>query len=889
MRIPKNLITIIAASILILGLTYVGFYFVFLDLIVDYWWFQDLGYTGYFWLRLLYRFFLSGGVTIFFFSIFFFHFWLAARFLGLNPRQEVLKDPLRRERFKRFADLFIGQSMAVSTVVALVLAIVIATPFYKQWELGLLYFFGGSAGITEPVYGNDVGFYLLSYPIYTLIQKELLATACIIFVMVAFQYWVQRVFIPGQADEFARAAKLHLTVLFGFVVFFVTWGFILHRFSLLYVNRYEPVYSGPGFVEIRYQLPLIWLSILTFLAAAFSLLLFFFSKKPRIKMPFLVSFVSFLGVLVIQKIVWIPEMIDKFIVKPNPVKTQRPFIQHNITATLDAYDLKNIETVDLDIALDPTPDIEKWSTRERFENIPVWDREFLSDVYNQLQSIRPYYQFLGVDEARYMVNGFERQVNISAREMNIQKLPKGAQNWENEHLRYTHGYGAVVTPASQDAGKPIIWYLRDLKMNTDFGFEVKEPDIYYGEENYGYAIVPNKLDIVAISGTRPDPAVDSKYTGHRGIPIPSLFRKLLFAIYFRDEKIFFSTNISRESRLLIRRNIVERVNRLAPFLHLDKDPYLVATKDRLFWIQDAYTLSDWYPVSKAAEDNFLDGSLEFNYIRNSVKVTIDAYNGTTHFYIVDPSDAIIRAYNQAYPGVFREIDEMPRELKQQLRYPRDLYYLQMKIFSKYHQHEPDLFYQQAETWNFAVVRNQEVKPYYQTVNLGDCGGQTDFVMINPMTPINNPNLSVLGVASVKDKVKCGDAFKKNIRIYQFGRGVQVNGPAQVETLIKQEPEIASQLTLWNQRGSKVAMGRMIILPMDNSILYVQPLYLIATRTGIPELARVLVSIGNEVVMDTTLWGAFSKLRDRFIRIREQPGTTVGKPSDAPESKPRPSP
>ncbi|WP_404358470.1 UPF0182 family protein [Methylotuvimicrobium sp. KM1] len=883
MRIPRHLTKIIAATLGILLVVYVAFYFVFLDLIVDYWWFQALRYEGYFWLRLLYRFFLSGAVTAVFFSIFFLHFWLAARYLGFNPNQDVLQDSTKRKRFESLADLFMSLSIKFSTPVALILAIAIAMPFYHQWEMGLLYFFGGSSGVVEPVYGQDIGFYLLSYPIYLLIQEELLATAVIILLMVAFQYWVQHTFIPSQAKEFPKAAKVHLAVLFGFVVLFVVWGFMLYRFSLLYVDRHEPVFSGPGFVEIRYQLPLIWLSILGFLAAAISLLFYYFSETTQTKVPFLISLVVFVSALGLQEVKFIPELIDKFIVKPNPVRTQRPFIDHNIVATLDAYDLKNIHIVDFTVTLDPTQDIEAWSTRRRFENIPVWDREFLSDVYNQIQSIRPYYHFLDVDEGRYFIDGFKRQVNLAAREMNISKLPKEAQNWENTHLRFTHGFGAVVTPAAQDAGQPIRWFLRDLNLSSNVGLDVKHPDIYYGMENYKYAIVPNKLDVVALSGTQPDPAIDAVYTGSGGIPIPSLFRKALFSFFFKDEKIFFSTNISRESRLLIRRNVVDRISHLAPFLHLDKDPYLVVTKNRFYWVQDAYTLSNWYPVSKSAEDDFLVGSKEFNYIRNSVKITVDAYSGLTRFYVTDPSDVIIQAYDRAYPGVFRDIDEMPTELKRQLRFPRDLFYLQMKVYAKYHQRDPALFYQQAETWNFAEVRDKEVRPYYQTVDLGHCGGKEEFVMINPMTPINNQNLSMVGVASVMDREKCGDAFKKSITVYQFAKEVQVNGPAQVEALIEQDPDISAQLTLWDQRGSRVRMGRMIILPMEHSILYVQPLYLIANKTSIPELARVIVSIGNEVVMDTTLWSAFSRLRERFIKVQDDDtGTTFDPDNDIPK-------
>ncbi|MGR8981766.1 MAG: UPF0182 family protein, partial [Gammaproteobacteria bacterium] len=604
MRNLKFLPALIGATLGIAVIIYVAFYFIFLDLFVDLWWFKSLKLEAYFWLKLLYRFFLSGGVTLAFFAIFFFHFWIASRYLGINPPDEVLHNIDKNRRFQLFADTFMSGSAKIYTPVSLILAIFIAIPFYDQWEKALLYFFGSASGVSEPVYGQDTSFYLLSYPIYMLIQKELLSTAILLFCMVGILYWLEHVFIPDQSREFPLGAKIHLVILMGFVVLFVVWGFMLQRFSLLYTDSHEPVFYGPGFTEIRYLLPLIWLSIITFLATAVSAGLFIFSEKHRIKAPFLISLTLFLSVLGLPKVQIIPELIQKYIVAPNPVRTEKPFMQHNIDATLDAYDLKNIQIVDQPVKLDATDDIEAWSTQKHFENIPVWDREILIDTYNQLQSIRPYYKFLSVDEDRYFLLDHTRQVNLAAREVNLEKLPAEAQNWENTHLRYMHGWGAVATPAAQDAGNPLLWYLRDLNLSSSVGLKVKYPDIYYGQEQYSYAIVPNKLNVVGISGTLTDPGVESVYKGKGGIPIPSLFRKALLAFYFRDEKIFFSTNITKDSQVLMRRNITERIHTLTPFLHLDKDPYLVITKDRFYWIQDAYTLSNRYPVSKPASDDF---------------------------------------------------------------------------------------------------------------------------------------------------------------------------------------------------------------------------------------------------------------------------------------------
>lgn len=866
MRNLKFLPALIGATAMIAVIVYVAFYFVFLDLFVDLWWFESLKLEGYFWLKLLYKFFLSGGVTLAFFIIFFSHFWLASRYLGLNTPDEVLDNAVQRRRLQFFADVFMNGSVKIYTPISLVLAIFIALPFYHEWETSLLFFFGDNSGVTEPAYGHDVSFYLLFFPVYQLIQQELLTAAILIFLMVGLLYWLEHRFVPYQRREFALGAKIHLLTLIAFVVAFVVWGFLLKRFALLYTDVHEPVFYGPGTIELRYQLPLIWFGIGTFLATAISAGLYIFSEKHRIKAPFFISLAAFLCASALPKVEFIPNMIEKFIVNPNPVKAEKPFIQHNIDATLDAYDIKNIKTVDMTVKLDAAKDIETWGTQKRFENIPVWDKEFIINSYKQLQEIRPYYKFRAVDEDRYFVLDHTRQVNISAREINTSKLPHEAQNWENIHLRYTHGYGAVITPAAQDADKPQAWYLRDLNMQSDVGLSVKHPDIYYGQEPLSYAIAPNKLDAEGIAGTKFDHAGALQgYHGEGGVPIPSYFRKALFAFYLKDEKIFFSPNITTDSKLKSHRNIRERISALTPFLHLDKDPYLVLTPDRFYWIQDAYTLSDKYPVSKPSYDTFQEGEHRFNYIRNSVKVVVDAYDGDVDYYIADPSDPIIKAYRNAYPGLFKNLNDMPHELRKHLRYPRDLFYVQMRIFAKYHQNTPELFYEQAETWQSAYVRDEPVLPYYQTMDFGNCNDREEFVLIEPMTPVNRNNLSMIGVAGTLDNTQCGDDYQPGITLYKFGKEVQVNGPAQIEALTQQVPEISEQFTLWGQAGSKVQMGRMVILPMGHTVLYVQPIYISSEKNPMPELTRVIVTIGNETVMDKTLSSAFERLKQIFIK------------------------
>ena len=875
MRNWKLLPAIAGATIMGAIVLYVAFYFVFLDLFVDLWWFKSQAYEAYFWLRLLYRFIFSVAVTLLFFGIFMFHFWIASHYLGLNPPDEVLLDDKKRQRFQRFTDVFLSGSIKVYTTISLILAIAIAIPFYLQWEDALLFFFGSDAGAVDPVYERDISFYLFSYPIFMLIQKELLTTAGLVFVASAILYWMEHNFIPNQSKTYPLGAKIHLSVLFSFVVLFVVWGFLLDRYSLLYETFNEPVFRGPSFIDLRYHLPLIWLKIAALLVFSGSILFYYFAERHRSKMQVILTFLSFLAIAGLQKVEFIPQMIDKFIVKPNFTVTEGPSMAFNIKATLAAYDLNNIQTVDFKVNLDATKDIENWASQKNFENIPVWDREFLIDSYFQLQSLRPYYRFPTVDEDRYFIHGHYQQVNLAAREANVNNLPKEAQNWENVHLRYTHGYGAVVSPAAQDADIPIVWYLRDLNLHSDVGFKVNYPDIYYGLEQYPYAIEPNRLSVQNVIRTQEDSDLASTYHGKNGIPISSLFRKLLFAFYFKEEKIFFSPNITTDSKVLFRRNIKEKISTLTPYLHLDKDPYLVIDKERFYWIQDAYTLSNLFPAAKPAADDFLDGTQKFNYIRNSVKIVVDAYDGDVNYYVSDTKDPIIAAYSRAYPGVFKKLEQMPANLLSHLRYPRDLYYMQMKIYAKYHQTAPEAFYEQAETWQYASVNGEPVLPYFITMNFDRCNGMEEFAMINPMTPVNSNNLSMVGVASTMDHQLCTpNSYKPSITVYKFPKTIQVNGPAQVNALIDQNPEISSQFTLWNQLGSEVKKGRMVILPMGNSILYVQPIYMLASKTKMPELARVIVSIGNQVVMDKTLMSAFNRLKNQFIRGANSPSSGI---------------
>ena len=613
----KRLLTITAAVLFGLAVLGVIAGISLTHFLMDYWWFSSLEYGGYFWLRVLYRYILSGSVTIFFFLIFFLNFWAASRYLGVDQEDflEMSRSP-SGTRSLNLLRLFQTGSLQVYTPLSLILAIMIAAPFYQHWEDALLFAFGPDANVLDPVYGEDVSFYLFRLPIFDLIQSEMLVTSIVLVTAVTILYWIEHHLVPYERREWPIGAKFHLGGLIFVTALITAWGFALDRYDLLYQAKHEPIFFGPGFVEMRYILPLIWISVLTLIIGAACGIAYV--QVGRGLKGLIACAVLFLLAFGLRHTEFIPKMLDRFVVKPNPVKVEREFMANNIKATQSAYDLNRIRT--LNVTAEWSPETIDPHLREHLHNIPIWDPEFLDDVYQQLQGIRPYYNFTDVDVGRYSIKGVTEQVNLAAREINIDKLPPEAQNWENTHLRYTHGFGAVITPAAQSGDEPMQWFLRDLNLQSDVGFSIEKPDIYFGAENLQYAVVPNKLKIVDISSF--DMVSSQNYTGKDGVQISSLFRKLITAIYFRDEKLFFSVNIDGNSKVLFRRNITERIKTLTPYLALDGDPYIVVTPKRIFWVQDAYTTSSWYPVSKSSSYKFKgdEAEREFNYIRNSVKI-----------------------------------------------------------------------------------------------------------------------------------------------------------------------------------------------------------------------------------------------------------------------------
>jgi len=826
--------------------------FFFSQFLVDVWWFGSLGYEAYFWQRTLYRYAVLGAVSIFFFLVFFLNFWAASRFLGATlPGKTTTAASLRS--YRRLLRGFRTGSMWIYTPLSILLSVVIALPLYERWEAFLLYLFSPRAKVADPVFGKDISYYLFSYPIYTLIQRRLFIAFGVLFAAVTLLYLIERRLLAKEEKRLPAGARVHLSILVLLVFLIEIWNFVLQRYGLMYSTSHQPLFFGPGWVEMNVTWVLIWACLILLAGAAASLIYRINSRKcMRAFAAFAVLFALALGARYSD---YVPQVFEKYIVKPNESSKERPYIENNIKSTLAAYRLDYVEVRDFSPERIPA-DITIPDVQSILRNVPVWDGELLDDVFKQLQNLRTYYDFPTVNVDRYTVNGLYQQVFLSARELNQTLIPEGARNWINEHFSYTHGYGAVMTPASQGGDEPMVWFLRGIPPESEYGFKIEQPGIYFGQIANDYVIAPNGSG--EIDYPKGSTNVMTSYRGKGGVPVYSLLKRFVFAVYFKDRNIFFTTKLVPESKIIFRHKLAERIRTLAPYLILDGEPYVVVNQKKLYWIQDAYTASDNYPASTP----FAAQTGEISYIRNSVKIIMDAYDGTVDFYLFDTRDPIIEAYATIYPGVFKDASLMPDELRRHVRYPKDIFQIQMAIWAKYHMTDPEVFYQQEDIWEFAKTyvrgtESSEIRPYYLTLDLIE-PGRFSFLQLLPMSPMGRDNLRSLML------VGCDAPHYGKIITYNFPKGELVYGPSQIYALINQDTTISQQFTLWDQAGSQVARGKMIILPVGKVILYIQPVYLkSSTQLKIPELKRLIVSQGQLVIMERSIEESYTKLQQRI--------------------------
>ncbi len=706
------------------------------------------------------------------------------------------------------------------------------------WEEVLLFAGGQSTGLSDPVFNRDVSFYLFRLPLIDSVNNFMSLLISVSLLLAAGNYILRGgiTYVEGLVTV-DRRVRRHLSLLVSLWIVNLSIKFFLDRYDLLFSDH--GLLYGASYTDIKARLLALNLLTLVSLVASAG---FFIGMTRRSKYAALVP-LALLGGVYFLGLGLFPSLLQSFKVSPNEIVLEKPYISRHIEFTRYGYDLERVETEPFDVNEDLTfQDINRNISTIR--NIRLWDEKPLLKTYSQLQQIRTYYRFVDVDNDRYTIGGKYTQVMLSPRELSYEDLP--GKSWINERLVFTHGIGLAMGPVSgiTREGLPE-FFIKDIPPVSRTEVKVTRPEIYYGENPNDYVIVNTKVKEFSYPTTEGN--VYTVYEGTGGVRLSSFIKRMLYAMYFGNFKIFLSTDITSGSRILYYRDIIERVKTVAPFLLYDSDPYMVVSDDgRLYWIIDAYTFTGRLPYSKPLQRGV-------NYIRNPVKAVVDAYNGSVSFYIVDDGDILVRTYRTVFPELFKPLGAMPDDLRRHIRYPRSLLRVQARMFSLYHMTDPRVFYNKEDLWEIPVYKGKSMEPYYVVMRLPD-GKEEEFVLLLPFTPSKRDNLAAW-MAARSD----GDAYGKVI-VYTFPRDRLVFGPRQVDARIDQDAYISQQLTLWGQRGSDVIRGSLLVIPVERSLIYVQPLYLVATdRVGLPELRRVIVAYGKSVVMEENLETAMRRL------------------------------
>ncbi len=728
--------------------------------------------------------------------------------------------------------------------VGLLLGLLFALTLSAQWQAYLAFFNQHPFGQQDPLFGADIAFFVFQIPVFSGVLR-FLAVLTVLTMSLVFLIYLGRALrglapVDGRISlEVPVEARTHLAVLGAFLFLLIAAGVWLSTYELVYSSRGVTV--GAGFTDVNVRLPV--LRLLTLVSAALGISLIWAAVRNSVRLP-LAILGAWALVFVIGNVA-LPFIVQQTMVAPNELAREREYIEHNIRLTRLAYGLHAVEEVEFPAEEAPTAqDIR--DNPLTVNNIRLWDHRPLLDTYNQLQAIRGYYEFGDVDIDRYEIDGNYRQVMLSARELNPSRLAREAQTWQSLHLQYTHGYGLTMSPVNEITGEGLPnLFLRDVPPVGKL--EVTRPEIYFGEKTDSYVITNTRVpEFDYPSG---DQNVFGHYEGKGGVELGSPLNRLAFAVRFGESNMVLSTLLTSDSQILFHRNVRERINLIAPFLLLDHDPYLVLNDGRIFWVQDAYTHSDAYPYAQ-----FYRGDL--NYLRNSVKVIVDAYEGSVDFYLLDETDPLARTYASAYPGLFKSSAELPAGMREHLRYPEDLFLVQTEMYRTYHMQDPQVFYLREDQWQKPkeIYEDKEVviDPYYVIMKLAG-EEREEFLLMMPMTPPARNNVTAW-LAARSD----GDEYGK-LLVYKYPKDRLVYGPLQVEGRISQDPTISAQFALWNQAGSRVIRGNMMMVPIGNSNIYVEPVYLLADRGTLPELKRVVVTVGDRIAMDATLSGALAQL------------------------------
>ncbi len=742
-----------------------------------------------------------------------------------------------------------------------VLGLFAASGEASSWDTYLKGFYAAPFGHADPAFGKDLAFYIFTLPLLEDWRDLFMLILFLTAVVTGIVFWARGALdFRDSPPRISRGAAAHFSVLLAFFFVQRAMNYWLARPELLLHSN--GVVYGLRYVDHALWEPGLWLLvILSLVAAAISLANL---GQRGLRLP-VIAAITLFGPAILLNL--IQPVIEKLYVKPDELRVEKPYLERNIALTRMAYHLDSVDVRQFDGKGTLTrASLDQDATT--INNIRLWDPRPLLATYRQLQEIRLYYDFLNVDIDRYWINGKYTEVMLSPRELNLSLLPDNAQTWVNRHLKFTHGSGLTMSPvnAKDSEGLPV-FYIKNIPAESDVGFKVPQPAIYFGQEPDNYAIV--KAATPEFDYPLGADNVYSYYKGTGGVPVSGLLRRLLFSYFYRDINLLVTSNIIDGSRIMIRRNISDRVARLAPFLGQDRDPYLVLHDGRLVWILDCYTTSDHFPYSQRNSEGI-------NYIRNSVKVVIDAYSGATDFYIADPADPIIQTWRRIFPAMFKPISAMPDDLRQHVRYPEDFFLIQADIYRTYHMTDPAVFYNREDQWGFPRENYADetipMQPYYVIMRLP---GEThdEYILMLPMVPESRGTVRdnmISWLAARCDGTDYGHLFE-----FAFSKDRLFYGPYQIQARINQNPDISQQYSLWNQMGSKVILGNLLVFPIENALLYVEPLYIRAESGQLPELQRVIAAYSDRIVMGNDLGNTLSAL---FTAPVKSPAPTVSRAS-----------
>src|SRR3954454_2584223 len=830
-------------------------------LYTDWLWFGEVGYEDVFLRTLTARATLAVLVFGFAFAVLYGNVRLAQ--IGLNRRQFTIMTPQGPHVIafapRRFKSLLYGAAAVVAVLLAMYAS--------SEWDVWLMARHAVAFGAADPILGRDASFYVFQLPFLQLIQHVLFTTVLVATIGVTAVHIAGQSLMVGPSRRVlvSPTARRHLSWLAAGLLLLMAFDAWLGIAELL--TTQSGIVHGASYVDVYARMPVQW--ILVAVACLGALLAVYQTRVLRL-WPILTAIGLYVGVVLAGGLYAV--ILQPFFVAPNEQVRETPYIGYNIAGTRAGFALDRVVERQLSGEAQLTrDDIQRNSAT--LDNVPLWNEQPLLDTFGQIQKIRTYYDFVSVDNDRYMIDGEYRQIMLSARELNSASLP--SRTWINERLTFTHGYGLTLGPVNEVTreGLPVL-FIRDLPLTSSVDLKVTQPAIYFGEMSNEHVFV--KTATQEFDYPKGDANVFGTYEGNGGVELGGLLRRTLLAMRFGSSDILFSPSLLPESRVLMYRRISERVKRIAPFLTYDGDPYLAISQGRLIWIQDAYTTSTRYPYSTPVRSGL-------NYIRNSVKVTIDAYHGTIAFHLVDTKDPIAATLASVFPGLLKPLSAMPEDLRTRLRYPRGIFSLQTAVFATFHMTNPATFYNREDQWEIPSIEfgkeARQMAPYYTIMKLpGESGNE--FIQMLPYTPRQKDNLAAWMVA------RSDGANYGQLMVFQLPKQTVIFGPRQVAARINQDQVIAPQITLWNQQGSEVIQGTLLVIPIEESLLYIRPLYLRAAGGRIPELKRVVVAYRDSIVMEETLEAALAQLfpstgrRPAAAQVTAKPGAQPAEPPAA---------